>query len=230
MNMVARQAAVNPRAAVPEAVSSTALIQARWWTSPFAAVANAVESAVLWSYDILVTRRLRAFYFDTIWGNLPSWQVCAEMTHTNADHWAKTPENIADCQIEMERRFVSWDRAAMTAIWFALLAFVSVKIMCCCWNLDFLPGRNRGGRGACNCGCCSYNRNGENRHHYRRRGHGGNRNSDSDDEEDEFKPVEIEELRRLLLSVRTATAAETESGNNGIAVPIQKKLYSTQQQ
>lgn len=97
------------------------------------AIPGFLLSALWFIYDILITRPLRAFYFEgPIWHNQPPEEICYEITHVEARHWISSPENIAQCQIEMERRFQSWDRTAMTIMHFALLTFVVVKLMCCC--------------------------------------------------------------------------------------------------
>jgi hypothetical protein len=97
------------------------------------AIPNFLSSAVWFTYDILVTRPLRAFYFEgPIWRSQPPEEICYEMTGVEARHWTSSPDNIARCQMEMDRRFQSWDRTAMTIMHFALLTFVVVKLVCCC--------------------------------------------------------------------------------------------------
>lgn len=101
-------------------------------TSP-GGVLGVVTGAAWFAYDVLVSKPLRAFYFEgPIWHNQPSEEICYEMTGVEARHWASTPENLARCEVEMERRFKSWDRTAMTIMHFALLAFAIVRVACCC--------------------------------------------------------------------------------------------------
>lgn len=89
--------------------------------------------AVWFTYDLLVTRPLRTFYFEgPIWKNQPAEEICYEMTGVEARHWTMTPENMARCHLEMERRFMSWDRTAMTVAYFALLTFLLIRLVCCC--------------------------------------------------------------------------------------------------
>jgi hypothetical protein len=96
-------------------------------------VPNILSSVVWFMYDVLVARPLRAFYFEgPIWHNQPPEEICYELTGVEARHWVSSPENIARCQMEMERRFQSWDRTAMTIMHFTLLTFVVIKLICCC--------------------------------------------------------------------------------------------------
>lgn len=119
-------------------------IISKMWALMSNTAPNLMSSAVWLTYDILVTRPLRAFYFEgPIWKNQPPEEICYEMTGVEASHWVSSPENIARCQMEMDRRFQSWDRTAMTVMHFALLTFVAIRLLCCCacgWR------RNR-------CGC-----------------------------------------------------------------------------
>jgi hypothetical protein len=96
-------------------------------------LARHVGNAAWFVYDMMITRPLRAFYFEgPIWHNHPPEEVCYEMTGIEARHWTSTPDNLARCQLEMERRFQSWNRTAMTTMYFAMLAFVAIKVACCC--------------------------------------------------------------------------------------------------
>jgi hypothetical protein len=69
------------------------------------------------------------------------------MTGVPVEHWTRTPENVADCRAQMERRFQSWDRGVLTFFYFAFLAFATLKIASCLWNCGARvidrPERNR---------------------------------------------------------------------------------------
>lgn len=114
-------------------ISETTPAPATTWGSVTCTIPGILSSLIWGAYDILVTRPLRLFYFEgPIWHNQPPEEICYEMTGVAANHWTASPENIARCQIEMDRRFQSWDRTAFTVMHFSLLVFVIVKLICCC--------------------------------------------------------------------------------------------------
>lgn len=93
-----------------------------------------ISGGVWWLYDALITRPLRMFYFEgPIYRGQPPEEICYEITKTESKHWVASPENIVQCQLEMERRFRSWDRSALTFIHFALLSFIVIRLMCYCF-------------------------------------------------------------------------------------------------
>jgi hypothetical protein len=134
---------------------------------------DAVTSAVHWIYNLLITRQLRRFYFDTWRGTESPLDGCTRLSpDTDSDMWRSSPENIAYCKALMERKFNAWDSGVMTIIYFALLTFFLLKLLRFCWNLG-APGR--GQQHTCTC------------EHAR----GG-----------EYRTVDVEELRRLLREER----------------------------
>jgi hypothetical protein len=97
-------------------------------------VCNAVGTV----YSVLITQPLRTFYFEgPFWHNQAPEEICYEMTGVEARHWTSTPENVMQCAAEMERRFHSWDRTAMTVLYFTFLTLVTIKLSRLCGSLLF---------------------------------------------------------------------------------------------
>jgi hypothetical protein len=90
-----------------------------------------------WLYGFLITRQLKIFYLGTVWAGLPPWQICGQMTLTDADGWVSTPANLKQCQIEIDRRFNRWEGGMFTFIYFSTMMFVAIKLMNCVWTRVF---------------------------------------------------------------------------------------------
>ena len=103
-------------------------------------------------YEIMITKPLRAFYFEgPIWQNQSPEEICFGMTGVPAKHWTLTEQNQLQCQIEMDRRFHSWERTTMTVVYFTMLSFTVLFMMFSCFRFMFGDGRDRKG----GCGCSS---------------------------------------------------------------------------
>ena len=149
------------------------------WLRGAADAVTAVANAV---YDVILTRPLRRLYFvGPVWHNIPAEEICFTVTHVPAKHWTSSPENMAACQHELDKLFDSWDTTVVTSLYFALLAFLVIKIAFCC--------NGRGGGSACAAPC-----------HCR----------DSWNEGGGGRPVTVDELRDLLREAR-AKKVETDA-------------------
>lgn len=113
---------------------------------------EAISWAVRWIYDLLVTRQLRKFYFETWRGGESAVDSCTRMAReTDSDMWRANPEY---CRALVERQFTSWARGAITVIYFALLTYFIIKLLNYCWNMG--PGRgSHTGSHQCKCGRAS---------------------------------------------------------------------------
>jgi hypothetical protein len=101
-----------------------------------------VTSMLTWfvwlAYELLITRFLRIFYFEgPIWHNLPPEEICSKMTGVDARHWTLSADNIIECQIQMERRFHSWDRTVMTVFYFSVLTLITLRLLILAWHWCF---------------------------------------------------------------------------------------------
>jgi hypothetical protein len=129
------------------AAAAAAAAGAKWWWWP-SGLADALTWLVWLAYETVVTGPLRAFYFEgPIWQSQPPEEICFGMTGVEARHWKSSPENAAQCELEMERRFHSWDKTVMTSMYFAALTVVLLRLLVCCFGTA--PAACR--RAPCDC-------------------------------------------------------------------------------
>lgn len=145
-------------------------------------------------YDIMVRKPLRSFYFQAMYEGKNPEDICAQVSGLPAAFFTKTPENMAECDVKMEKLFRSWDCAAMFLVHFSLLTFITVRIILC-----LTCGRGHdGGRhhDRCNCGPCNH--------------------ANSTD-----RVISVDDLKKLIESISTASAASAPSAVSS-ASAIQK--------
>jgi hypothetical protein len=129
--------------------------QVGWGVKALRWVGDPIRDTLLAIYDLLVTRQLRQFYFGGYtfrwglggWGNQSPAEICFQMTGVEARFWSDSPESIARCALEMERHFRCWDTTAMSFIYFTVMSFAVVKLLCICTS--------RGPHSA-DCDACRY--------------------------------------------------------------------------
>lgn len=114
-------------------INATGTSQESIWYHVIRPVIEVVSSAVWFVYDTLITRQLRIFYFEGyVWGGESFDKVCYKMLGMEPEHWTMSPENIARCRDEMERRFQSWDKTAMSVVYFAMLTYIVIRLASYC--------------------------------------------------------------------------------------------------
>lgn len=98
-----------------------------------AGCATAAAGAGMWMYDRLITHPLRVFYFTgAVWGDKDPVDICAQITGIPGAWWAESPDHMATCMDLLERKFRSWNANVTTVVWFTLLTFVVMQLMCTC--------------------------------------------------------------------------------------------------
>jgi hypothetical protein len=94
-------------------------------------VTQSVASGLSWVTDKFVTQTMREFYWEYLWKGETPEDVCKEFGGGRSRHWMNNAENFAECLLEMERHFRSWQRGIMAAMELALIGYVVVILLCC---------------------------------------------------------------------------------------------------
>lgn len=111
------------------------------WAKSFAnatTACGAVSAAVgWWVYDQLITHPLRSFYLKgPWWHNIPQADICARMAGNKpeftAEFYNATEYTRGQCQIMIDREFESWNTTVMTALYFTVLTFGTLQLLCHC--------------------------------------------------------------------------------------------------
>jgi hypothetical protein len=97
------------------------------------ACATAAAGVGLWIYEKTIENPLRLFYFvGPIWRNAPPEEICHELTGVPAAWWIENADHAAACRDLLERRFHSFDAGVITSVYFTILAFVVLELLCSC--------------------------------------------------------------------------------------------------
>lgn len=98
------------------------------------ACATAAVGVGWWLYEKTITNPLRVLYFNGfIWGNMPEDEICHSLTGVPAVWWSGDPEHMEKCIELLERKFHSWDVSVMSCMYFTLLLFVVLHVLCTCF-------------------------------------------------------------------------------------------------
>lgn len=103
-----------------------------------AACAGLATSAGWWIYNRLITDPLRTFYFKGWWWhNMPQANICAMMMGNKPEFSAELYDSCdlmrEKCRIMVEREFESWDATIMTTLYFTVLTFGVLQMVCHCF-------------------------------------------------------------------------------------------------
>ena len=90
-----------------------------------------------WVYDQLITHPLRSFYFKgPWWHNIPQSDICARMMG-NKPEFPAALYNSSDymreqCTAMVEREFESWNTTIIVSLYFTVLTFGVLQLLCHC--------------------------------------------------------------------------------------------------
>lgn len=97
---------------------------------------SALLGFCVWIYTKTITDPLRIFYFTGPWyWNVPTSEVCFQMTRIEANYWDSCPAAREQCQALMERNFQSFYATVWTTFYFTILTFIVLQITC---NIFFI--------------------------------------------------------------------------------------------
>lgn len=99
------------------------------------ACAGAASVAGMWLYGQLISNPLRVMYFKGYWGwgNIPIHEICNRIAANpnGASFWAR-PGNLDECREMLEMKFESYESTAYVVIWFTVLTFAVLQLLCQC--------------------------------------------------------------------------------------------------
>lgn len=102
-------------------------------TKTTAVCATAAVGAGLWLYEKTITNPLRILYFvGPVWKNAPPDEICHSITGVPAAWWAESGDHASACAELLDRKFHSFDASVMVTVYFTVLTFVVLQLVCTC--------------------------------------------------------------------------------------------------